>query len=110
MMLTGLQSSSKTLPLDGVLAKSNPMDSETIQPLSFGELLKIKEKQLQQEQGITASSVAAALASLQTLSIAMLLPIPDGETSESITKTDASRALSASDGLSQRVVVSNANS
>ncbi len=70
MMLTGLQNPSRTLPLDGMPGKSQPVNSDSIQPVSFGEILKLKEKQLQLEQQVSASSIAAALAALQTMFVA----------------------------------------
>lgn len=73
-MVTSLQLTSKSTPPDGVFAKSQSRDSETFQGFSFGEILKVKEKQLQQEQGVSASSVAAALAAMQTLPIAANMP------------------------------------
>lgn len=89
MMLTGLQTSSKTLPLDGTLGKSQSLDSDTVQPVSFGEVLKLKEKQLQHEQEVNPASVAAALAALQTMSLATPLPLPQFENLEANETTTA---------------------
>lgn len=72
-MVIGLHLSAQSLPLDGTPAESQPVDSETLQPVSFAELLKVKEKQLQQEQVVGAASIAAALAAMQT-SIVMIAP------------------------------------
>jgi len=88
MMVSGLQLPFQSSPLDGISAKSQSMDSETIQSLSFGEILKTREKQLQQEQEVSASSLAAALATLQTLSIAMQ-SVPNIEISNNTAKVDA---------------------
>lgn len=76
-MVIGLRLPLQSLPLDGLLGKHQ--HPETLQPLSFGELLKLKEKQLQQEQQVSAASIAAALATLQTQSITIPLPIQDVE-------------------------------
>lgn len=72
-MVIGLQLPFSSLPLGGMPDEHLPMESETIQPLSFGELLKLKEKQLQQEQQVSASLIAAAFATLQT---SIVLPLP----------------------------------
>lgn len=79
-MVTSLRSPLKSLLLDTVLGKTQPADSETHQPVSFGELLKLKEKQLQHAQDVSASAVAAALMALQTMTNAMPAPIPDMDT------------------------------
>ncbi|NOH01764.1 MAG: hypothetical protein HND47_07295 [Chloroflexi bacterium] len=76
-MVFGLHLPAQSLPLEGMPAKSLPLDSETLQPLSFAEHLKMQEKQLQQEQGVGAASVAAALAAWQTLPIPV---VAEGET------------------------------
>lgn len=65
MMVVGLHLSARSLPLDGTPAESQPVDSETLQPVSFAELLKARERQLQQEQVVGAMSIAAALAAMQ---------------------------------------------
>ena len=77
MMVIGLHLPLKSLPLDGMLAKSQSTDSETIRPLSFGEILKLKEKQLQQDQGVSATSIAAALAALQNLPAILPVLLPN---------------------------------
>jgi hypothetical protein len=94
MMVTGLHLPLKSLPLDGTLSKSQSTDSETIRPLSFGEILKLKEKQLQQDQGVSATSIAAALAALQNspATLPVLLPTvgTGGETNNTTTQQTTS--------------------
>jgi flagellar hook-length control protein FliK len=63
------------------------VDPETNQPISFGELLKLKEKQLQHAQDISASAVAAALMALQTMTNVMPAPVPDVGTASETNNT-----------------------
>ena len=86
-MVMGLHLPFHSSPLDGMSAKSTSLDSGMFQSLSFDEILKGKEKQLQQEQSVSASSVAAALANLHTLF--MTQPsIPEIETIDNSIKVD----------------------
>jgi hypothetical protein len=101
MMLNGLQTSTKALPLDGLAAKLQSMDAETTGPVSFGELLKLKEKQLQQEQEVSASFIAATFASLQTSQFIAALSIQNVEIGETVTGTEVSKA--STDAISQTV-------
>ena len=72
MMVTGLPLFDKSSLLNGLSLQSASRDSETSQSLSFGEILKTKEKQLQQEQEANTSSAAVPLAAMQTLSMPVL--------------------------------------
>ena len=85
-MVIGLHLPFHSSPLDGMSAKSPALNSGMF-PLSFEEILRAKEKQLQQEQSVSASSVAAALANLPTLFITKP-SIPEIETAENSTKVD----------------------
>ncbi len=100
-MLNGLQTSSKTLPLDISVAKLQPMDAGTTETVSFGKFLKLKEKQLQQEQETSASFVAAAFAPLQTTQLVAALPIQIMETVETAPEGEVSKA--STDAISQTV-------
>ena len=62
-MSLSLQPAVSTSPVNGLPAQ--PVDGAAPQPLSFGEVLKVEEKKLQQEQEISAQSVAALLATMQ---------------------------------------------
>ncbi len=62
-MSLSLQPAVSTSPVNGLPAQS--VDGAAPQPLSFGEVLKVEEKKLQQEQEISAQSVAALLATMQ---------------------------------------------
>jgi flagellar hook-length control protein FliK len=66
-MVTGLQ-----LPLKDVFpveagTKSASGESETLQGLTFGGILRAKEKQMQDAQTVSASSIAAAMTAWQAL-------------------------------------------
>ena len=100
-MVTSLQSTGKTALLDGLLAKSASKDFETSQSLSFGEILKVKEKQMKQAQEISATSVAAALAAMQTSPI--IAPVVEAATGSEAVKAEARPALSA---VSSKMLVS----
>ena len=65
MMVTGLPFFYETPPLDGALSKSQSKDSETSGSLSFGEILKSKEKQLQRELEISAATAMPAPLTMQ---------------------------------------------
>ena len=69
-MVVGLYLPLNTLPPAGTPGHHLPMDSETTHLPTFGELLKLKEKQLQQETSVSAASIAAALATMQTIKAA----------------------------------------
>jgi hypothetical protein len=99
MMLNGLQNSSKTLLVDTAPAKLQSVDAETTEQVSFSELLKLKEKQLQHELEASASSLAVAFASLQTASSGPLLPFPAFETSNAASGDEISKI--AAEPLSQ---------
>lgn len=86
MMVTGLQLPFQASPLDGLFTKSAMKDSETTQAVSFGEILRAKEKQLQQEQEINASLAAVAWAAMQTSSA--VVPMLDLSTKEEFYKAD----------------------
>ncbi len=60
-----LQSTATFSHLDGLSTQSQSKDSETIQSISFGDVLKVEEKKLQQEQETNALSVAAVLMTIQ---------------------------------------------
>jgi hypothetical protein len=68
-MVTGLQLALKEFSPDGSVAKSHPRDSKTIQGLTFGGILRDKEKQLRDAQTVSAASIAAAVAAMQALPI-----------------------------------------
>ena len=74
-----LQSTAAFSHLDGLSTQSQSKDSETIQSISFGDVLKVEEKKLQQEQETNALSVAA-----------MLMTIPPPVITETISKPDVS--------------------
>jgi hypothetical protein len=101
MMLNGLQTSSKTLPLDTATAKFSSVDDEAIEQVTFGQILKLKEKQLEQEQEASASSVAAAFASLQTSPAGLILPPPGIETRQGTSEIEGSKT--SPDSFSQSV-------
>jgi hypothetical protein len=67
-MSLSLQPAITASPLNGL--PTQPIDSAATQPLSFGEVLKVEEKKLQQEQETNAQSVAALLATIQPPAIA----------------------------------------
>jgi len=60
-----LQSTAAFSHLDGLSTQSQSKDSETSQSISFGDVLKVEEKKLQQEQETNALSVAAVLMTIQ---------------------------------------------
>jgi flagellar hook-length control protein FliK len=92
MMLNGLQTSSKTVPLDTSAARLQLLDAETTEHVSFDQILKLREKQLQQEQELSASSVAAAFAASQTALPGNLLPLPTIGTNESSAETEGPKS------------------
>ncbi len=75
-MVMGLQQLFKLIPLAGTLGKHQPVTDGMIQPLTFGEILKFKEGELQREQQVSAASIAAALAALQSQFIMLPSAIP----------------------------------
>ena len=74
-MVTPLQLVPKNIVSEDILAKSSARDLESLPSLSFGEILKLKEQELQKEQEVSAASVAAALAVLQTAASLTRLPV-----------------------------------
>ncbi len=64
-MVTSLQSTPKSSAVDGLLAKPQAKGSQATEGASFGDILKLKEKKLDQDQGLSAPSVAAALSAMQ---------------------------------------------
>ncbi|HQV63309.1 MAG TPA: hypothetical protein PKV19_04850, partial [Anaerolineales bacterium] len=65
MMPLSLQPAIISVPSDGLPAQSQTKDSESTQALSFGEVLKVEEKKLQQEQETSALSIAALFVTIQ---------------------------------------------
>lgn len=73
-MSLSFQPTVKSSQVDGLSAQSQSKDSETSQPLSFGDVLKVEEKKLQQEQETSALSVAAVLATLPLPAVTQPIP------------------------------------
>lgn len=71
-MVIGLQLPFSSLPIKGMPGKAQSVDSAIHDLVLFGEILKRKEEQLQQEQ-VSASSIAAALAAMQSQPIVLPL-------------------------------------
>jgi hypothetical protein len=70
--------------------------------------LKLKEKELQQEQEVSASFIASAFASLQTSQFVAPLSIQNVETGEIVTGTEVSKA--STNAISQTVTTPNKGS
>jgi flagellar hook-length control protein FliK len=103
-MVTSLPAMLKAGLPAGLLTKSQAGDLETLQDLSFGELLKAKEKQLQHEQEINAASVSAALAAMQlkNMPVSTSGPLPElGTGSGAEVQPAAQAATSASGAVTQ---------
>ncbi len=81
----------KTPATDGLSVKSQSRDLETTAPVPFDEFLKDEEKKLQQEQEVSASSVAAVLSALQ--------PQPASVTAASVQVTEEEGESVNSDGM-----------
>ncbi len=65
-MVTPLQLAPKIVPTEELLAKSTTRDFEAVSgSVSFGEILKAKEKELQKSLELNLATVAAALAAMQ---------------------------------------------
>jgi len=64
-MPLSLQPAIISVPSDGLPAQPQIKDSESTQALSFGEVLKVEEKKLQQEQETSALSIAALFVTIQ---------------------------------------------
>jgi hypothetical protein len=90
-MSLSLQPAITASPLNGLPAQ--PVDSAATQPLSFGEVLKVEEKKLQQEQENNAQSVAALLATIQPPAIAPSIRGFDAGTVVELAQSAAQAAL-----------------
>ena len=64
-MPLSLQPAIISVPSDGLPAQPQNKDSESTQALSFGEVLKVEEKKLQQEQETSALSIAALFVTIR---------------------------------------------
>ncbi len=65
MMPLSLQPAIPPAPLDGLSTPAQSRDSESLQTLSFGEVLKVEEKKLQHEQETSPQSIAALFVTIQ---------------------------------------------
>ena len=90
-----LQMALKPSPADGVLVKLQSADLETAQPSSFVEFLKDEEKKLQDAQEVSALSVAAVLAAMQTPLVAESAPALETGAGSEIGKTNNQSAFAA---------------
>ena len=90
-----LQMTLKPSPADGVLVKLQSADLETAQPSSFVEFLKDEEKKLQDAQEVSALSVAAVLAAMQTPLVAESAPALETGAGSEIGKTNNQSAFAA---------------
>jgi flagellar hook-length control protein FliK len=111
-MLNSLQDFFKAFPLDTAPVKFSSVNPEAAGPVSFGELLKLKEKQLRQEQQVSATTVAAAVTALQTILLGESLPVQSMETSREIVEKSTSKlsteAISRSVSTTSAVATTNA--
>ncbi len=65
MIPLSLQPAIPPAPLDGISIPAQSRDSESLQTLSFGEVLKVEEKKLQHEQETSPQSIAALFVTIQ---------------------------------------------
>lgn len=100
MMSLGLQPSVSPVPSNGLFVQSR--DSETIPARSFGEVLKVEEKKLQQEQETNALSVAAMFATIQPPAMPESIPGLDVSVESGTTKPAAQTALIADSAKSAK--------
>ena len=80
-MVTSLQLPLQGFLSDGFVKESHSRDSEKSQGLSFGEILKFKDKKSLEEKMANVAPVTAALAAGQTLTLVLFVPeeIGNGE-------------------------------
>lgn len=69
----------KATPLDALLSKTQPRDTESPQPVSFDEVLKDEEKKLKQEQEAAMLIAAVPLQTVALPTAPETLPPADGE-------------------------------
>ena len=79
-MPLSLQPAIISVPSDGLPAQPQTKDSESTQALSFGEVLKVEEKKLQQEQETSALSIAALFVTIQPPVVLDSIPRLDSST------------------------------
>ena len=79
-MPLSLQPAIISVPSDGLPAQPQTKDSESTQELSFGEILKVEEKKLQQEQETSALSIAALFVTIQPPVVLDSIPRLDSST------------------------------
>ena len=74
MMSISLPLTSMTAPADGAAAKPQSKDLDALQASVFGEVLKVEEKKLKDEQEGAALSAAAVMASMQVRPVTGSVP------------------------------------
>ncbi|MFN8383457.1 MAG: flagellar hook-length control protein FliK [Anaerolineales bacterium] len=90
-MSLSLQPALPSSPIDGTSAPSR--DGGTLQTPSFGEVLKVEEKKLQQEQETAASSIAGLFAKIQQPVLTEIIQGLDASVEVAIEEEHASPAL-----------------
>lgn len=101
-MSLNLQPALPSSPIDGTPASSR--DGGTLQTPSFGEVLKVEEKKLQQEQEVNALSIASLFAKIQPPMLTETISgfdvnaevIADEENASTALTTDSAQAISSS--------------
>jgi flagellar hook-length control protein FliK len=88
MMPLSLQPAIISVPSDGLPAQPQTKDSESTQALSFGEVLKVEEKKLQQEQETSALSIAALFVTIQPPVVLDSIPRLDSSTDSASTQSN----------------------
>ena len=102
IMSLNLQPALPSSPIDGAPASSR--DGGTLQTPSFGEVLKVEEKKLQQEQEVNALSIASLFAKIQPPMLTETISgfdvnaevIADEENASTALTTDSAQAISSS--------------
>ena len=87
-MPLSLQPAIISVPSDGLPAQPQTKDSESTQALSFGEVLKVEEKKLQQEQETSALSIAALFVTIQPPVVLDSIPRLDSSTDGAATQSN----------------------
>ncbi len=87
-MPLSLQPAIISVPSDGLPAQPQTKDSESTQALSFGEVLKVEEKKLQQEQETSALSIAALFVTIQPPVVLDSIPRLDSSTDGASTQSN----------------------